>query len=157
MKRNFGGLASDQGSSIVEIAVSLAVLMTVLFGVLQAAMMLYTYHYVAYAARQGSRYAMVRGSACDPSGGMDSCPSATGSQIQTHIRGLNFSGFDSSQLNVNVTWAAGPQGGACNTGACNDPGDQVKVTATYPFNLSIPFVPAATINMSSTSEMVIAQ
>jgi hypothetical protein len=37
------------------------------------------------------------------------------------------------------------------------PGNQVKVTVTYPFPLSIPFLPKGTINMASTSVMVIAQ
>jgi Flp pilus assembly protein TadG len=150
-------LSGEQGQSLVEVAVSLVVLLIMILGVMEGGWLLYTYHYLSYAARQGSRYAMVRGSACDPSNGMDNCPNATSAQVQTYVRSVHFPGVDPNQVAVTVNWSAGPQSGGTCASPCKDPGDQVSVTATYPFPLSIPFIPASRVSMTSTSEMVIAQ
>jgi Flp pilus assembly protein TadG len=150
-------LPGEHGQSLVEVAVSLSVLMMMILGVIEGSWLLYTYHYLSYAARQGSRYAMVRGSACDPSNGMDNCPNATSNQIQAYVRNVHFPGVDPNQVGVTVNWSAGPQSGGTCASPCQDPGDQVSVQATYPFPLSIPFIPASRINMTSTSEVVIAQ
>jgi Flp pilus assembly protein TadG len=150
-------LAGERGQSLVETAVSISILMIMVIGVIEGGWLLYTFHYLSYAARQGSRYAMVRGSACNASNGMDNCPNATSDQIQTYVRSVRFPGIDPNQVSVTVNWSAGPQTGGSCTSPCKDPGDQVLVTTTYPFPLSIPFIPASQVNMSSTSEMVIAQ
>lgn len=147
-------LRKDHGQALVETALSVAVFLTLLIGVIQMAWALYAYHYVSYAARLGSRYAMVRGSACS---GMDNCPNATEDEIQTYVRGIHFAGIDSSKLNVQVSWAASPQSGTTCTPPCKDPGDQVQVLASYPFGIAIPFVPASQITLHSTAESVIAQ
>jgi hypothetical protein len=58
---------------------------------------------------------------------------------------------------VTAVWPT--TGAACTPSAtpCNNPGNLVQVTVAYKFLLSIPAVKASTINMSSTSEMVISQ
>jgi Flp pilus assembly protein TadG len=52
----------ETGSSLVEFALSSTVLLMAIFGVLDCSCALYADHYVANAAREATRYAMVRGS-----------------------------------------------------------------------------------------------
>jgi len=142
-----GVVRGDEGQTIIEAALSLALLLIMLFGVIAGGMMLYTYHYMSFAARIASRYAIVRGSACDASGGMPDCPNVTSDQVQTYVRTVHYAGIDSSQTSVSVTWPKGTK----------DPGDPVNVTVQYPFPFAVPFVQGRTVNMHSTSQMVISQ
>ena len=148
-------IRGEQGSAIVETAISMVLLLTVLFGVIEICLALYTYHYISDAAREGTRYAIVRGSACEAPG--NPCP-ATAAEVQSYVQGLGFPGISSSAMTVTTAWSAYPVGGTCSPSAsCNNPGNLVTVTVNYKFPLSIPFVPNSNISMSSTSAMVISQ
>ena len=142
---------SEDGSTLVEMALTMIILLMILFGLIEMCLALYTYHFVSDAAREGSRFAIVRGSACELPG--YEC-NATATQIQTYVQGLGFPGINPSNMTVTTTWSAYPGGAVC---ACNDPGDLVTVNVSYKFPLAIPFVPASTLAMSSTSSMVISQ
>ena len=143
----------EEGAAMVETALTLIILLTVIFGVLEICLALYTYHFISDAAREGSRFAMVRGSACQSPG--YEC-NASSSQIQTYVQGLGFPGINSSAMTVTTAWS--PYAfSTCVSAACNDPGNEVTVTVNYNFPLSIPFIPSSTISMSSTSSMVISQ
>lgn len=139
---------------MVEMALSLIILLTILFGLLEICLALYSYHFISDAAREGSRFAMVRGSACAPPG--YEC-NVTGPQVQTYVQDLSFPGINPSNMTVTTTWSAYPPGAVCATAACNDPGDLVTVQVNYNFPLSIPFIAPRTLAMTSTSSMVISQ
>ena len=149
------GVFSEHGSTLIETAVSLVLLLTVVFGIMEVGWALYTYHFISEAAREGTRYAIVRGSSCAASGSL--CTDASQANIQSYIENLGFLGINSGNMTVTATWPT--TGAACTPSAspCNNPGNLVQVTVAYKFPLSIPFVKASTINMSSTSEMVISQ
>ncbi len=134
-------IRQEQGATLVETALSLAILLSMIIGIMEMSLALYSYHFLSEAARDGTRYAMVRGSSCTATG----CP-ATNASIQSYVKGLGYPGIDPSKMNVTTTWPS-----------TNAPGNSVKVTATYQFPLSVPFVMISTIHMSSTSEMVISQ
>jgi Flp pilus assembly protein TadG len=139
-----------EGQSLVETAVCLALLFTLMFGIMETGLAMYFYNTVAEAAREGSRYAMVHGSSCS------GCI-ATNASIQTYVQGLGYPGVNSSNLTVSTTW---PDTGASCTPSlspCNNPGNNVVVTATYQFSWNIPFVPLGTLPLKSTSEVVISQ
>src|ERR1700721_4697303 len=51
----------ERGSALVEFAVTVPLLIFLLFAVLEGMFAMYLYHYTAYAAQQGARFAMVRG------------------------------------------------------------------------------------------------
>ena len=146
----------EQGQTLVESALSLSLLLLLLFGAIAGGMILNTYHTLSYAARLGSRYAIVRGSQC--SGLSGGCP-AVATDIATYVKSAPFVGIDGSQLTVTTTWSAPPETGVSCTAPCNAPGDQVTVNVTYPFSafLQLPFVPALTGTMHSSSTMVISQ
>lgn len=154
MCRTRSRLLREQGSSIVEMTLSIIILLTILFGLIEMCLALYTYHFVSDAAREGTRYAIVHGSTCLV--GTVSC-TVTPAQIQTYVQYLGFPGINPSAMTVTTTYSAFPAGATCNALGCNGPGDLATVTVTYKFPLSIPFVTSNVLALSSTSSMVISQ
>jgi Flp pilus assembly protein TadG len=145
----------EHGSAAVEFAVTSTVFFMALIGMMKVCLAIYTYHYVAEAAREGSRYAMVRGSSC--SGFSSACP-ATSENVQTYVRGLGYPGITSSLMTVTTTWATYPAGKPCTPSAtCNNPSDLVSVNTSYAFPLALPFMTSKTLTMTSTAVMVISQ
>ena len=136
----------ERGSALVEFAIASSVALTMIFGIVDFGRGLYTYHLVSNAARAGSRYAIVRGSACTVSG----CP-ASSTDVQTYVRGLA-PGIDPNSLAVATTWPGG-----CIGANVNGPGCLVTVTVTYPFRFIVPLLPRFTMSMSSASTMIISQ
>jgi Flp pilus assembly protein TadG len=155
---------SKRGSALVEFALASIILLTFLFGIIDFCRALYAYQFVNYAARQGARYAMVRGSlSCPPyvAAGVSHC-NASASDIQNYVRSLNLPGIDPNQITINTTtgyvWPG--TGPGCNTGggaAVNSPGCPVKVLVAYNYVPTIPFLSARTLTMRADSQMVISQ
>lgn len=147
---------------MLEMALASTVFLAMLMGVFQIMLALSVFNFVTDAARAGTRYGIVRGStSCSNTPNLTNC-NATASQIQTYVQGISYPGVKSSNLTITTTWlsASGTYPmtwSACASGTCNAPGNLVKVVAKYPFSFSVPFVPKATFNMSSTSQMVISQ
>src|ERR1700747_2547612 len=76
---------SEHGAATVEIAFASVVLFAFLIGIMQVSRALYVYNFVSEAAREASRYAMVRGStSCTNTPSLTGCNTHTSSQIQTH-------------------------------------------------------------------------
>lgn len=147
------GLRGVQGSSLVEFAMVGLILCTVVFGVMAIGLALYSSNVVSEAAREGTRYAIVRGSSCTdfPS----ACPAQV-SDIENFVEHLPFPGIIPSNLTAVASFSPFTAGATCSPSAlCNNPGNVVQVTVQYSF--TIPFVPARIFNMSSTSAMVISQ
>jgi Flp pilus assembly protein TadG len=145
----------ETGANMVEFAMASIILFTLVFGVIAICLALYSYNVTAEAAREATRYAIVRGSKCSPSTFSD-C-NVTSAQLQTYVRGLGFPGINPSSLNVTAAWPTiGPTCFPSIT-PCNNPGNQVQVTVQYTFPLVIPFVPSRTLTMSNTSAMYISQ
>jgi Flp pilus assembly protein TadG len=136
-------LRAEAGATMVEFAMASVILFTLVFGVIAICLALYSYNVVSEAAREATRYAIVRGSACNS---FSDCK-VTQAQLQTYVQNLGFPGMTPSSLGATASW---PNGN-------NNPGSPVQVTVTYTFPLIIPFVPRRTLRMSSTSQMVISQ
>lgn len=170
---NFGMISSwflrvkdESGAALVEMALSCSILLMLLLGLFEMTLAFYTYHYVSAAAREGSRWAIVRGnSSCANTPNLSSaCPSgATEDDIANYVKTLGYPGIDSgkymtvtvytSQVSAdNATWTSCGEGTACNA-----PGDQVQVTVRYDFPLNVPFWRSVTLPVSSSSSMVYSQ
>lgn len=155
-------LLGEEGVSMVETAVSCTVLFAVLFGICQISLAIYVYYFTSDAARQATRYAIVRGStSCTNTPSLSNCDATTGN-IQSYVQGLGFPGITSSKVSVSTSWysASGTTPttwSACSAGICNAPGNLVKVTVSYPMTLQMPFTKNLSLNMNSTSQMVISQ
>jgi Flp pilus assembly protein TadG len=149
---------SEEGSAIMETAMSSIILLTFMFGVIETGFAFYSYHFISEAAREGSRYAMVRGSSAGSACATYSssaCQAST-SDIQNYVKNLGFPGIDPGQITVTVANAGYPAGVVCSPSAsCNNPGNMVTVKVDYSFPLVVPFIPAHTYAMSSTAAMVI--
>lgn len=165
--RILGRLRAEEGSGAVEMALACTVLVAMLIGMFQLTLGIYAGHYTSDAARQATRYAMVRGSnSCANTPSLTNC-GATAAEIQTWVRGLTYPGIVTSSVTVTTTWytasTTAPDPGQtttwtkCTTGTCNAPGNLVKVSVNYPLTFSIPFSKSIALNLTSTSQMVISQ
>lgn len=167
------GLQADEGATLFETAVACVVLFAVLLGVFEFSLAFYTYHYASNAARQGSRYAIVRGSACQtdlPLAPASFHCNASRDDIANYVKGIGYPGIDPANMDVAVSTCAGnlhtgsdgkpttnwPTCDGAGT-SYNNPGDQVQVKVTYHFPLAIPFWKYEKVGIGSTSSMVYSQ
>lgn len=135
---------------MVEFSIISALLLLLIFGIFEFGRALYTYHTVSNAARLGTRWAIVRGSACTSP--LDHCNAAS-SDVQTFVRSQIVALMDTTQLTVTTTWPG--NGGSCAAGS-NAPGCPVVVSVSYPFNFVTSFI-GPQLSISSTSQMTISQ
>lgn len=155
-------LRDEEGANAVEMAVSSLVLLTMLIGVCQMSLGLYAYQYCSDAARQATRYAMVRGStSCTNTPNLSNC-NATVSEIVSFVQGLGYKGITSTKVNVTPQWCVASTTtpttwSSCSNTTSNAPGNLVQVTVAYPVSFHVPFAPQLSLNLSSTSQMVVSQ
>lgn len=140
----------ERGTGMVEFCLICVMLLLLIAGILEFGRALYTYHTVSNAARLGSRWAMLRGSACTAP--LDHC-NASSSDARTYVRSQVVALIDTSQLSVDATWPG--NGAGCSSGS-NAPGCPVHVVVQYPFTFAIPMAGTG-LNIASSSEMVISQ
>jgi Flp pilus assembly protein TadG len=161
------GAIGDEGSSLVEMALSCLILIPVLFGIIQLTFALYCYHYAADAAREATRFAVVRGgnchqymndAYCSPTDGGQN--GATSNDIAQFVKTLGYPYSASASTSVQwcttdgstpATWTS------CSTTQNNGVGNQVRVTVTYAYPLVVPFMGSQSLNMGSVSSMTIVQ
>jgi Flp pilus assembly protein TadG len=165
MSAFWNGAASERGEEMIEFAISAVVLFTTIFGILGCSLLLYAYHFSSYAAREATRYAVVRGSTW----GSTNCATvqtpvcnATTANVQAYVQSIVPPGISSgTQLTVTTTWpGTGLAGSAttCNTtNGNNSPGCLVMVQVSYSFSYLLPFLPTTALNLNSTSEVVVLQ
>lgn len=153
------GITDQRGDTLVEIAISAVVFLTLLFGVMEFGRAMYVYHFVSYAAQAGTRYAIVRGNSwttsCSSStSGMD-CQAAA-SDVRTYVQGIAPSGISGSSVTVATTWpGSSPNAGVTCTAGTPAPGCIVQVVVTYSFSFIAPFMPGSPLTFSATSQQVI--
>jgi len=155
----------QQGGYLVETAISFVLLCTLIFGVIEGAWAVYSYHFLANAAHDGTRYAIVRGGGwgthCSGYGASGCFVNPT--DVQNYVASRNFPGVNITPGEVCVQFLGATPGStptSCTTStsvANNRPGDIVQVTISYPFTFGIPGVPHYTANLTSTSQMTISQ
>ena len=159
----FRRLGGEEGATLVEFAFASTVMLTLLFGLLETCLAVYSYNFTSHAARDGARYMIVRGSKCTA---MPDC-GASNSNVQTFLRAENFPALKMNNLTTHTYWytaAVAPPNMNWNTlcatdtpAGCNVQGNAVKVVVNYPFQMNVPFLKPFTINMANSSQMVISQ
>src|SRR5262249_44083332 len=108
-------------------------------------------------AREATRWASVRSdNTILPEG--KAATGSSGNVQQTFGSSTALSGMalDPSKITFDTTWTA-PPNGVTNCTTAHLPGCIVQVQVTYPYQAFLPFLPSGTINMKSTSQMVITQ
>jgi Flp pilus assembly protein TadG len=167
LRKAFPFVGDERGSALVEFAVTVPLLIFLLFAVLQGMVAMYVYHYTAYAAQQGARFAMVRGytwqqpcnTSAPPNFTMVYSCTANTQDIQNYVQSLG--AINPSSLTINTTssyvWpGANPDGATGPCATINSKNCLVKVTTYYTFNV-VPFIPFTGVTMSATSEKAILQ
>jgi Flp pilus assembly protein TadG len=149
-------LIEDDGTATVEFAITASILLMLMFGIIELCFAFYAYNYVSDAARQATRYAVVRGSSCT---GMPDC-GITAAELQTYVRGIAYPGINPANLTASTTWlsvsSSLPTTWTACAYQCNAPGNAVEIDVTYAFPLFIPFWKSRSLSLSSTSQMVIS-
>jgi Flp pilus assembly protein TadG len=135
-RRQFGSRA---GQAMIETALCFLLFVTIFIAIMEFGMGIFTYNFVSYAAREGSRYASTRGSQC-----ASPCTTATNDTVQTMIRNQVVA-LDSSKVAVNTTW-----------NSSKVPGNTVTVNVSYPIKPILGFV-LGNITVAATSTMMISQ
>ena len=136
---------SENGSSLISFAASGSVLCSLIFCFMEICLGFYTHAMISEAAREGTRYAMVRGAAC-PNVTTHSCE-VTAAQVNTFVSGLKWPNLGGGTLTPVTTYPNGNE----------SVGSTVQVRITYSFPISMPFVPSSSISMSATSVATIIQ
>lgn len=145
----------EAGVALVEFALSIVLVLTLIFGIIDIGRAIFAYVWVANTARIGARYAMVTGAFCRYPDGTP-C-SANGTQLisylQNNPQGINFT--NSCPL------ATGTRGAVCIQSGCVSAtafaqlpcasGVQASVEVQYQFGFVCPFLPLPTWTMTSTS------
>ena len=135
-RRPFGSRA---GQAMLETSLCFVLFITIFIAIMEFGMGIFTYNFVSYAAREGSRYASTRGSQC-----ASPCTMATNDTVQTMVRNQVVA-LDSTKVAVNTSW-----------NSSNVPGNTVTVNVSYPIKPLLGFL-LGNITVAATSTMMIAQ
>jgi len=138
----------ERGQALVEFALAIPITLLAVLAVFDFGRALYTYDLVSSAARIGSRYAIVHGSACTLAA--PACP-ATSSSIQAFVL-TKVNGIDPTLLNVSASWKTAP---GCPGTPFQGPQCVVTVQVSYPYSFLATF--GWTIDLTSSSQMPISQ
>jgi Flp pilus assembly protein TadG len=159
----------EEGAAAIEMAIAMIPLLMVVVGTMKVCLAIYSYHYVSEAAREGVRYAIVRGYTA--SSNQTLCVTtetncwASNDNITSYVKGLGYPALTPGNMTVTVSHAAFPTGVTCVETSCSSPGNMVTVSLNYSFPISIPFagntpyktLSSTTWQMSSTASAIIAQ
>jgi Flp pilus assembly protein TadG len=136
---------SESGQAIVEIALAMPIMVAFFFTMIELCLAFYTYCMISESAREGSRYAIVRGATCQTgTGGSCTVSASTMNSVVTHLGWPNLGG---GTMTATTTYPDGNE----------NPGSRVQVVVNYTFPYNIPFAPKGSMHMASTSVMYIVQ
>ena len=97
-------LGGDEGAVLFETVISATIVLALLFAVFDFSLAFYTFHYVSDAAREGARYAIVRGSdSCSNTPNIDVCKAgdttgATEADISAYVAGCSAAGSSGASV-----------------------------------------------------------
>ena len=137
--------ANQQGSALVEFALTVPILFSFFFGLIQVCLASYCHQVISECAREGTRYAMVHGSTCQNASGSSCTVSAA--TVNSYVASTGWPNLGGGTMAANTTFPDASQA----------PGSRVQVTVTYLFPFRGPFIPPTTLTMSSTSVTYIVQ
>jgi len=145
-----GGRVRQRGSALVEQALVLTFLLTVMFGIIDCGRALYTYHFVSNAAREATRWASVRSET-------SLLGTADNSAVKAFVSNVSGMGLDPSLISTSTNFLAPPHGSPRCPPGTNLTGCVVEVQVNYDYKFFFPFLPNGTVTMTSKSELVITQ
>jgi Flp pilus assembly protein TadG len=126
-----------RGAAVVESAIVLPILITVLLAIIVGAFAVFIHQETASLAREGARYASVHG---DYYAQSQATPAATPADVYNNAIAPKMVGMDPANLTYDVSWSPDKR-----------PGSFVTVTVTY--QLSVPIYGDLTLSSTSTEEV----
>jgi hypothetical protein len=116
----------QQGQAMVEFALTITMVLFIMFFIFEVLMFMYTYNVLAYSAKEGVRYAIVHGT-----GNSVTCtypctgsPSSTSAAVVIVVQNVAMQSFHNiNNMTVTVSY---PDGGTA-------PPNRVQVTASYTY------------------------
>jgi Flp pilus assembly protein TadG len=147
----------QNGQTLIEFAISLGVLLTAIFTLIELCLVFYTWSTISECAREGTRYAIVRGSTCITAGtsGAGASCTATASSINTYVSSLGYPNAGGGTMTVDTTYSS--DGATFTTTGNNSPNNMVRVQITYHFPIKLPLVPKNALTLKAQSQMTILQ
>jgi Flp pilus assembly protein TadG len=171
----------ERGAALVEYAFVAILFLTLLFGISGFGHAVFVYHHLNNAAKEATRYAAVRGFTCDTTEVVASCQASnsasgisgptTAADVTAYVSSITPPSIDATQFTITVcgvksssacaaSIATGPQVCTAAVGTLpatpNYPGCTASVQIQYTYKMIFPLIGSTPINMSSTSEMIIA-
>ena len=138
-------LRSQRGQTLIEFALAAAVFFLMMFGTIEFGLVVWQYNLLSSLAQEAARWGAVRGARST----VGTCPSLAGSsgsicpasaeELQAFVRARAF------QANVVVTSAAP---------SSLLPGDVLRVGVAQDASVTVPFLPAGTIPLRASAEMI---
>jgi Flp pilus assembly protein TadG len=128
---------AERGAETVEFALSLVLVLMLLYGTMEFGRFVYSYNVLASATREATRYAVVHGS--------KSGAPATAADVAAQVKHWAV-GLDPSALTVTTTWTPG-----------NSPGSTVQVQTQYRLTPVATLLLRSPITVGSRSQMMISQ
>lgn len=122
----------EHGGAVVELAIAFPLVVLLVFGIVDAARAMLTYHTLTHASEAAVRFAAVRS--------RTSQSPATEGSIKARVL-QSATGLEPGKVSVNTDWTPG-----------NIRGAMVRIRVTYPFSPVTPFVPWDTITLLGSAE-----
>lgn len=159
MIRGIAKRERDKGSALVEFGLAGGTILLLVFGIIDIGRAAYAYDWISDASKRATRFAMVRGTTCDPLlatyCAVGSMPrGAQASDITNYVDSLA-TGIDVSQLTVNSHCYVGGSV-ASNLPCAAGTKSWVQVQVQYDFKFLSPLVPLSW-TMHSASERTVQQ
>jgi Flp pilus assembly protein TadG len=137
----------SRGQTFAEFMMVVLPTLSLMFGIISFAMVIYTYSFLSNAARDAVRYAIVHGS--------KSTSPVTADDVQTFVRN-KAQGLQSSSISVTSCWNPTTTPPTCpGPSGQNAPGSVVSVQVSYSYHPFYPFN-SVTLPLSSSAQMVIS-
>jgi Flp pilus assembly protein TadG len=139
LRNRWAQSSAQSGQTAVEFAIISSAFLLLVFAIAEMALVLFSYNSISDVTQEAARYAIAAGP--------DSPIPATTAQIQAFTVN-SVPNLKLSASNVSVSWVADP-----NLSTRQD----VKITVSYIYSLSIPFLHSVNLHLSSTSQMMASQ
>jgi Flp pilus assembly protein TadG len=142
-----GADRKEKGSTLIEFTLVGIPLLLIFISLIEMSLAMWSYHTLAYAVREGARYASTKGQGCTYTG--NTC-SVTVANVAQQVTSAGI-GLIPAQLNLTLTSSAGTVScapvTACSSNtatwppaSANLPGASISISGSYPVQTSLVFM-----------------
>jgi TadE-like protein len=150
----------EKGSTLVDFALTVTIVLLIMFLIVDVGRALYTFNWLSDSARRATRFAMIRGKTCDTNlasycHGYSQEGGASADDIKAYVTSLAI-GVDTDPALLQVESHCLASASVAGTPPCA-PGAWVQVEVKYQFSFLSPLMHLNPWWMHSTSERVVLQ